>query len=93
MFLLPLSAAAKDNLFLLLSELRKKSVSAELYCKHLNLKKGLKAADECNAKYAVIMGESEMASGSVLLKNLATHEQRMCNRNTVLAELLKELQL
>src|SRR3990167_9251474 len=35
-FLLPLSAAAKDNLFLLLSELRKKSVSAELYCKHLN---------------------------------------------------------
>lgn len=54
-----------------------------------NLGKRLKKANKMNALYALIMGETEVASGTVTLKNLDTGEQSEVRQDT-LGTVLKE---
>lgn len=59
----------------LIKKLRAVGVSAELYSDTAKMKKQMTFANAANVRYVAIIGESEMASGSVTVKNMITGEQ------------------
>ena len=60
----------------LVKELRAKGVSAEIYPDQAKMKKQIGYANAMNVAYFAIIGESELADGTVTLKNMATGEQK-----------------
>ncbi len=56
-------------------ELRKLGVSAECDAMGRSLKAQMKYADKLNVRYSVIIGEDEIRSGKVKIKNMSTGEQ------------------
>ncbi len=68
--------------------LRSAGISTSLYLgSSLKLEKQLKYADKMGAKYAVIVGETEMQSQSVIVKDLTQKTQK----NVAISELAREL--
>ncbi len=61
----------------LLKEVRNMGLSIELYPSNAKLKKQLSYADAKNIPYVVLIGETELASNQVALKNMKTGEQRV----------------
>lgn len=59
----------------LLKSLRDMGVNAEIYPEAAKMKKQFKYADDKNIPYVAVIGESEMNSNSVSLKNMKTGEQ------------------
>jgi histidyl-tRNA synthetase len=55
-----------------------------------SLKANLKRADRLGARYVLILGEEELASGSVTVRDLAAGTQRRVSRSDLEAELGKE---
>ena len=60
----------------LIRELRKNGVSSELYPDNVKLKKQMGYADSLNVPFVAIIGEAELAAGTVNLKNMLTGEQK-----------------
>lgn len=58
------------------SKLRDGGLIVELPAKELKFRKSLELADKLGAKYALIIGEDEVASGSYTLKRLADADQK-----------------
>ena len=58
-----------------LQQLRNNNVTAELYPDDAKLKKQFKYADDRNAKYAVIVGESELKNNEITLKEMKSGDQ------------------
>ena len=58
----------------------------ELGDENFRLKKSLETASKLGARFALIVGENEAASGSFALKNLETGEQISVPRADLLAE-------
>jgi len=56
--------------------LRAENFSVELPAEDMKLKKSLGLADKLGARYAVLLGEDELASGSYVLRRLADGEQK-----------------
>lgn len=59
----------------LIKELRAKGVSAEIYPDAAKMKKQMGRADALNARFVGIIGETELAEGTVTIKNMKTGEQ------------------
>jgi len=59
----------------LIKKLRSAGVSAELYSDAAKMKKQMAYANTSNVRYVAIIGETEMASGAVTVKNMETGEQ------------------
>lgn len=59
----------------LVHELRQKGVRAELDTKERNLKGQMKYADRLDALYTVVIGDDEVKSGELTLKNMENSEQ------------------
>ena len=59
----------------LVKRLREDGVSAELYPDNAKLKKQMGYADALKVPYVAIIGESELAEGALLLKDMTTGEQ------------------
>src|SRR5262249_15909540 len=57
-------------------KLREAGLSVELPPEEMKFKKSLGLADKLGARYAVIIGEDEAASGTLTLKRLADGDQR-----------------
>jgi len=55
--------------------LRHAGISCQLDLDGKSMKSQLKAADKCGAKYALLIGDDELASGEVTVKNLSSSEQ------------------
>lgn len=70
----PLGEAAERRAGGLLADLRRAGVSADMAYKG-NMKKRLARADTLGARYALILGDDELASGTLQVKSLATGEQ------------------
>lgn len=70
----------------LAEELRSNGISAEFDLTNKKFVKQLEKASK-TAKYAVILGEDEMKSGNVTLKNLETSEQNTLNRKEAINRL------
>ncbi|MBQ9370228.1 MAG: histidine--tRNA ligase, partial [Clostridia bacterium] len=67
-----------DEAFLLTESLRKEGVNAECDTMGRSLKAQMKLSDKLRAKYCVVLGEDEWASGVVKVKNMRTGEEEEC---------------
>ncbi len=68
--------------------LRAENLTVELPAEETKLKKSLGLADKLGARYAVLLGEDEIASGSYVLRRLADGEQKKLSE-TELVDYLK----
>jgi histidyl-tRNA synthetase len=57
-------------------ELRGKGISAELYPDEAKMKKQFKYADDKNIRYVAMIGEEELKSGVITIKDMSTGEQK-----------------
>lgn len=87
-FLVAMGEAAQQALPKWLLTLRRQGIAAEMDYLGRKMKGQLKAADRHRAKYAAILGEDELAAGTVTLKNLATGGQE----SVPLADFPKQLE-
>jgi histidyl-tRNA synthetase len=75
-FGVPLGDAAKETLVAVAGRLRSVGVRVDLAYGGRGLKGAMKAADRSGAKYALVLGENELESGEVELKDLSNGEQQ-----------------
>ena len=71
-------------------KLREAGVSVELPPEEMKFKKSLGLADKLGARFALIIGEDEVASGQYSLKNLADGKQEKFDESSLLAYLESE---
>ena len=64
---------------MLANSLREKDVNTEIYLNDKKLKAKLKYADKLQIPYVIIVGEDEINSGVVSVKNMATGEEKKAN--------------
>ncbi|RFS81107.1 histidine--tRNA ligase [Actinomadura spongiicola] len=74
-FGVPLGEAAERRLFTLVAELRRAGIAADVAFGGKKLKGAMKDADRSGARYAVILGERDIADGVAQVKDLAEGEQ------------------
>ncbi len=74
-YIAPLGAGMDCEAARLAQELRRHDVVVELGDESFRLKKSLESASKLGARFALIVGESEVKSASFALKNLETGEQ------------------
>jgi histidyl-tRNA synthetase len=71
-------------------KLRERGVSVELPAEEMKFKKSLGLADKLGARYALIIGEDEVASQTYTLKRLADADQQKLSENDLLEYLESE---
>ncbi|NRQ32057.1 histidine--tRNA ligase [Nonomuraea sp. NN258] len=71
----PLGDDARRRMFLLITELRRAGISADLAFGGKGLKGAMKGADRSGARFALILGERDLAAQAVQVKDLTTAEQ------------------
>ena len=74
-YVAPLGAGMNVEAARLARELRKHDLVIELGDEDFRLKKSFETATKLGARYIVILGENEVASGQIALKDLASGEQ------------------
>src|SRR5207245_200037 len=74
LFIAPLGDAALRHAGVLARDLRRAGLSVELGPEG-NLKRAMALANKQGARYALIVGDNEIASGEYALKNMQTGEQ------------------
>jgi histidyl-tRNA synthetase len=75
-FGVPLGDAAKRRLVVVAAELRARGVRVDLSYGGRGLKGAMKSADRSGARFALVLGERDLAGGTVGLKDLASGEQQ-----------------
>lgn len=86
-FVVPLGEGAKDHAVTLVGALRRAGTSADLAYGGRGLKGAMKAADRSGASYAVVLGDRDLQSGQVPVKDLRTGEQATVPLDTLLTHL------
>ena len=79
-FLAWIGDEAREYSVRLLHELRSKGIRAEMDTRERNLKGQMKYANKLGAAYTAVIGEDEVASGEITLKNMETSEQTKVRR-------------
>lgn len=74
LFIIPLGDLAKERALIVAQELRQSGVRVEIAFGDRALKGAMKAADKSGSAFAIVLGESELASGSVELKRMRDGE-------------------
>jgi histidyl-tRNA synthetase len=86
-YIAPLGAGTNREAARLARQLRRHDLIIELGDESFRMKKSLETASKLGARYAVIVGESEVGSGQFAVKNLATGEQVSVPRQQIAAKL------
>jgi histidyl-tRNA synthetase len=71
----------------MIKQLRASGISAELYPEAAKMKKQMGYADGLGVKYVAIIGESELAEGKVVLKDMAAGTQELLTPEQLVAAL------
>ncbi|MBO2452771.1 histidine--tRNA ligase [Actinomadura barringtoniae] len=74
-FGVPIGDEAERTIFGLVADLRRAGIAADMAYGGKKLKGAMKDADRSGARYALILGERDIAAGSVQLKDLAEGDQ------------------
>ena len=90
LFLVPLGIASKDFAIGLLNKLRTAGISSDMAYGDRALKGGMKAADKSGARYSAVIGDGEISSGNITLKEMKSGEVKEV-RITELITYLKNL--
>lgn len=88
LFLIPLGDASKTAALTIAQELRSSGLRVEISFGDRALKGSMKAADKSGAAYVIVLGDSEIASGTVELKEMSTGK----TSSVTLTSLQKHLQ-
>ncbi len=72
---------------LLLRDVRRSGISAELYPDAAKMKKQMKYANDKDIPWVVLVGENEVAQNSVMLKNMISGEQELVGRDKLIAKI------
>ena len=83
-----MGAAARRRMAVEIDRLRVAGISADMSFGDRGLKGAMKGADRAGARFALVLGDRELESGMVAVKDLAAHEQI----DVPLAELVTHLQ-
>ena len=70
-----LGEEAKKEMVLIINKLRQAGISSDMSYGDRGLKGAIKGADRAGARFALVLGDQELANGTVALKDLAAHEQ------------------
>ncbi len=76
----------REAVFSLVLELRRAGVRTECDYQARSLKSQLKQADKLGATVCLVLGPDEVAAGSVTLRDMGTHEQRLVARGDVVGQ-------
>lgn len=90
-FLVALDTAAKDYSVVLLQELRTAKIAAEIDYLDRKIKPQLKAVDRLGCKYALIIGDKELAEGLAILRDMETGEQELIPLTKITDSLIERL--
>ena len=74
LFVIPLDAAARDEALTLVSTLRREGLAVETDTRGGSLKSQMKRADKSRARYALVLGETELRDRRAQLKPMAGGE-------------------
>jgi histidyl-tRNA synthetase len=74
-FVIPLGTSAEIVAMKLLGQLRSAGIGADLALDGRSIKAAMKNADKSGAKFAVLIGDEELASDNAVVKNLETGDQ------------------
>ncbi|MDQ1706155.1 MAG: histidyl-tRNA synthetase [Frankiaceae bacterium] len=90
-YAVPLGAEAKRRLLVLVDELRRSGIAADLAFGDRGLKGAMKGADRSGARLAVVVGDRDLETGVGQLKDLATGEQVAVPLDDVVAVIREKL--
>jgi histidyl-tRNA synthetase len=71
LYIIPLDQEAKSAALVLAQELRMSSISAEIAFGDRALKSAMKSADKSGARFVLVLGESELQTGSAEIKRMS----------------------
>ncbi|MEV6427008.1 histidine--tRNA ligase [Nocardia sp. NPDC051463] len=75
-FGVPLGEAAKQRLVVLAAQLRSVGIRVDLAYGGRGVKGAMKAADKSGAKFTLVLGDRDLAEGTIGMKDMATGDQR-----------------
>jgi histidyl-tRNA synthetase len=74
LFIIPLGNSAMEYALRIANQLRSEKLSVELAFGDRSLKGAMKAADKSGARFAIVLGDSELEQGTVSLKRMSDGE-------------------
>ena len=80
----------EDYILPILSQLRSKGISAEIYPDAAKMKKQMTYADNNKAHFVAIIGENEISENKLTLKNMLTGEQEMVTLEVAIERILEK---
>ncbi len=89
LYVIPLGSAAHSKAFTLVNQLRNTGFVVEQSFGERGLKGAMKAADKSGARFSIVLGDAEIASGTVELKEMSTGKVSSVTLSTLAAELAK----
>ncbi len=89
LFLAAIGEPARGKALLLAAELRRRGVAVDQDLRGGGLKGQMRRADKVKAQYAMVLGDSELASGKGKLKKMDTGEEREVELSKLVDELTK----
>ncbi len=89
LFIIPLGEEAQVRCFELASLLRNHNLPVEMDLTGKKLKNAMRYADQIGARFTTVIGESELESGTIELKEMASGENKSIPLNRLLDELQK----
>jgi histidyl-tRNA synthetase len=89
LYVIPLGSAAYSTAFTLVNQLRNTGFVVEQSFGERGLKGAMKAADKSGARFSIVLGDAEIASGTVELKEMSTGKVSSVTLSTLAAELAK----
>ncbi|MGP3990282.1 histidine--tRNA ligase [Streptomyces sp. 3N207] len=92
LFAVPIGDEARRRLFGLVTELRREGVAADLAYGGKGMKNAMKSANRSGARFALLLGERDLAEGVAQLKDLDSGEQTAVALDRVVAEVRAKLQ-
>ncbi len=78
LYVLPIGENAKEYALSLVSKLRSEGIRAETDIMDRGIKAQMKYADKSGARYVVALGDDEIASGTIKLKNMSDGKEIPC---------------
>ena len=87
LFIIPLGEVAKVQALTIAADLRKADKVVEIAFGDRALKGAMKGADKSGATYVIVLGESEISSGTVELKEMKTGQTRSVKIDSLLQSL------
>ena len=84
LFVAAMGDAARESALSLLRDLRRAGLEAHMEYEGRSIKSQMKRADRLQAAFALILGDDELASGAVSVKNMASGEQARVPRDAVI---------